>query len=349
MPLTRVLHYVPARPSGIRRLFSEVTFGVRTLFARWEKPDVVILVSPALISSAIAMLRVRWGFRRPASAVWIQDIYSLGIVETGAGGSRVAGILGATERWTARSATGVAVIHTRFKDYLVKRLSVPGDRVEVIRNWTHLPPSPEVDRTAERARLGWGENEVIVLHAGNQGTKQALENVVDAARLADRDGAPVRFVLLGGGSQREQLGRLAAGVERIQFIDPLPEGEYQRVMASADVLLVNEKAGVAEMAVPSKLTSYFSTGLPVVAATDAQSVTAGEIEASEGGLRIDAEDPAALVAVAVSLGADSERAARLGAAGKRYREAVLAEDAAIDHFDTWLQSLAARNTARINR
>src|SRR5690606_33378551 len=137
--------------------------------------------------------------------------------------------------------------------------------------------------------------ELVVLHAGNQGAKQGLENVVEAARAADAQGAPVRFVLLGDGSRRAALQAAASGIRSIQLVDPLPEDRFPAALAAADVLLVNELAGLAEMSVPSKLTSYFDAGRAVLAATSAGSTTAHEIQASGAGVRVDAEDPQALL------------------------------------------------------
>lgn len=330
--VTRLAHYVPSRPGNLKRALSELTFGLRVLGARWHRPDIVLLVSPALLSSAVAMLRLGRA-KRPASLVWVQDLYSLGVKETGTGGGRVAAVMKAIESWTLRRATGVIVIHDRFKQYVVNELGVPEASVTVIRNWTHLAEAPPVDRAATRAKFGWRDDEIIVLHAGNQGVKQGLENVIDAARLADERGAKIRFVLLGDGNQRSMLGERAAGIERLQFIPPLPDLEYQHAMTASDILLVNEKPGIAEMAVPSKLTSYFSTGLPVLAATDEGSVTAGEIAASGGGVRVDAGVPDALVEAVLALAADPEHARQLGANGLSYRRNVLSREAAIAAYD----------------
>ena len=49
------------------------------------------------------------------------------------------------------------------------------------------------------------------------------------------------------------------------------------------MLLVNELPGVAHMAMPSKLTSYFQAGKPVLAATDEGGFTAKEIALSGAG------------------------------------------------------------------
>ncbi|GAA4174992.1 glycosyltransferase family 4 protein [Gryllotalpicola koreensis] len=340
----RKRQYVPQKPSLARRLLSEVSFGTRVLFARWGKPDVVLAVSPALFGTVFTAAKLK--LKRIPGGIWVQDLYSLGLAETGQGGSTAARVMRRIESATLRSVNGVTVIHDRFRSQAITHLNVPAERVRVIRNWTHISAPTDVDRAAVRARLGWQDDEVIALHSGNMGVKQGLENLVEAARVADQVGAKLRLVLLGNGNQRDKLVAAAEGVERIQFLDPLPDGEFQQVLGSADVLLVNELKGVVEMSVPSKLTTYFSTGLPVIAATNDGGATAGEIEASGGGIRVDAGDPAALVDAIAALGSDPERARRLGARGLAFREVHLAEDSAIDNYVEWLTSLvdSTRNT-----
>ncbi|WP_281533931.1 glycosyltransferase [Cryobacterium breve] len=151
---------------------------------------------------------------------------------------------------------------------------------------------------------------------------------------------PLRFVLLGNGSQRESNFKAeGSGIERLQFIDSLGDLAFQETLAAADVLLINEKHGVSEMAVPSKLTSYFNAGKPVLAATAREGVTAGEITAARAGVVVSAEDPTALVDAALRLAEDPQRAAQFGANGMRYRTDVLGEEVAIDRFAQWLRSL----------
>lgn len=310
---------------------SEISFGTRALVARWGHPDVVVLVSPALFASAIAMLRAR--FTRTPVVIWVQDLYSLGIVETrgNAAGGSVARIIRSVEAAVIRTAERVVVIHDRFAR-VAAELGADPDRVAVIRNWTHLKPTPDGDPLAARERLTWGADEIVVLHSGAMGHKQDLDNVLAAARLADQRRSTVRFVLMGNGGERARLETAAKGIRSLTFLDPLPGEQYQAALRAADVLLVNEHVGLREMAVPSKLTSYFSSGRPVVAATDAGSVTAAEVAAAQAGLRVEPGDPVALLAVAEEIGSDCERSAELGRNGQRYQERVLSEDVAIDRF-----------------
>jgi glycosyltransferase involved in cell wall biosynthesis len=200
------------------------------------------------------------------------------------------------------------------------------------------PPDPSAS-AAFRNSHGWGPDEVVILHAGNMGFKQGLENVLEAASLAATNGK-VRFVLLGDGNQRAELEAAAAGIDRLQFLSPLSEEDFPSALGAADVLLVNERPGVAEMSVPSKLTSYFTSGRPILAATDTHGLTAHEITASGAGVCVPAGRPDLLLSEAIRLGADRELAVRLGAAGRSYCEGLLTQQAALDRYEQWVIDLA---------
>lgn len=341
VPVTRLNHYVPKNPRGLPRLWMEVSFGLRVATASWGSPKVVVLVSPALFSTGIALLRARLLHQKAPIVIWVQDLYSLGMTETGMSGTTGARVMKWIESRILRSADGVVVVHDRFRKYVTEQLGVDPDRVKVIRNWTHLKPFHLEDRAASRASFGWMPEDVVVLHAGNMGAKQGLDNVVEAARTADRAGSAVRFVLLGDGNQRQRLEELAQGIKRVDFVDALPGTRFQEALAAADVLLVNELPGVKEMSVPSKLTSYFSSGVPVLAATDEGSVTAEEIATAEAGLRVNAGEPAALLAGAEKLAADTEEGHRLAENGRCFMETTLSEEHAVATYDHYLTHLAA--------
>ncbi|WP_333473310.1 glycosyltransferase family 4 protein [Lolliginicoccus lacisalsi] len=334
--------HIPDPLDPLDRARMEASFGLASSLGRWHRPDVILCVSPALLATAVNVARARATPRRPAIGVWVQDLYGLGARETGTGGGRAARALGAIEARTLRSADGVAAIHQRMRDHMVRDLGVDGDRVRVIRNWTHLVPMELPPRSEARAELGWDPGEIIALHAGNMGAKQGLDNVIEAARAALRTAPRLRFVLLGDGNQRPRLEQLAEGMPNVTFVRPLPERGFRLAMAAADVLVLNELPGLSDMAVPSKLTSYFTTGRPVVAATDAASVTADEIRASAAGIQVDPTDPAALARAIVELATDARRASSLGKAGQEFCRRELSQEHAIDQYEGWLRDLVAR-------
>jgi colanic acid biosynthesis glycosyl transferase WcaI len=337
----RRLHYVPSSPRGIRRLLSELAYGIRLISARWDRPRVVIAVSPSLFSTALVALRMQLTPRHAPLIVWVQDIYTLGMTETGEGG----GLAGTVIRWvearTMRAADRVVVIHQRFADYAIAEFGVKASNVAVVRNWAHLKEAELVDSSAAKSALGWPTDVTLAVHTGNMGAKQGLENIVDAARIADKLGAPVHFVLVGDGGERRRLAEHARGISRLTFVDPLSEEQYRLALGAADVLLVNEKPGVSAMAVPSKLTSYFHAGRPVIAATDRGGITASEVAASDSGVVVPAGEPRTLLDAVLELSADPEAMAQFGFNGRRYRESVLSEHVAIEQWANLIGAIVA--------
>ena len=122
VPVTRRRHPVPTNPRLISRLGMELAFGLRALTANWHKPDVVVLLSPALFSSMLVAFRAVLS-RRPF-VVWVQDFYSLGAAEAGQAGALQSRLLAAAERLLFSRARAVVVIHERFKRSVVTRLGV---------------------------------------------------------------------------------------------------------------------------------------------------------------------------------------------------------------------------------
>ncbi|MEA5153334.1 glycosyltransferase family 4 protein [Raineyella sp.] len=327
----RVSSYVPSRPTFVTRLGYEILFGIK--YARRLDPtaDVVLMLSPSLFGSAVARLGVGLMRHRPRTVLWVQDLYSAGVSESqGKAGSLVGRVMRMVEGRILRSFDRVVVIHDRFGLYVTDTLGVPSDRVAVIRNWTHVTPPGQGDRAALRTRYGWTPEQTVVVHAGNMGAKQGLENVVDAARIAQERDLPIRFVLIGDGNQRAVLEERARGIVALQFIDPLPENEFLETLSAADVLLVNERPGLNEAAVPSKLTTYFVTGLPVLAATEPTSTTADEIRASGAGVTVRSGDPAALVEAVLHLREQPDTVSR--SAGPDFVRESLSQDAALLSF-----------------
>jgi len=298
-------------------------------------------VSPALFATWLVTLRVRLSLKRRPLVTWVQDLYSLGLHETGEGGRVVSAITRWVESYALRRADRVVVVHPRFAEYVVGELGVQRSKVVVIRNWAHLPASGVPSATTSRSHLGWPKTSALAVHLGNMGAKQGLENIVEAARLADQVSAPILFILVGDGSERNRLQAGAKGISRIKFVDPLDEHDFRMALAAADVLVVNEKPGVSSMAVPSKLTSYFDAGKPIVAATDPHGTTADEINASGAGIVVPAGEPRVLLETALQLCVDRTRSSTYGSNGRAYREAALGEDRAISAFEGLLNRLLA--------
>jgi colanic acid biosynthesis glycosyl transferase WcaI len=331
-------HYVPRVQSAAHRALYEVSlfgFGLTALPSRW-RPDVVLGTCPTLAGGAHAAVASQL-YGVPYGLVF-QDLMGLAAEQSGvAGGKRVASVVRKAERALARRAGRVGIIAEGFRRYL-EAGGVASEKIERLRNWTRRV-DPAESPAETRRRLGWSSDEFVALHGGNMGHKQGLDNLLDTAALLR--GASVRIVLAGDGNDRNRLERRARelALTNLDFVDLQPPGRWEEVMQAADVLLVNQRESVTDMSLPSKLTSYFAAGLPVVAAASGTSETAHEIRSAGAGLMVPPADPAAFRKAILSLENDRARAEELGARGKRYAETVLSADTILGEYESFLYAL----------
>ncbi|MFF3628705.1 glycosyltransferase [Streptomyces sp. NPDC002164] len=337
-------HYVPPRQTALRRGTFEASVLAHGLLPPSvpRPPDAVVSQMPSLAGGVLGA-RLARRHRVPYLPV-VQDLMGAAAEQSGIrGGGRAAAVASAAERHALRRAALVGVIHESFAPR-VAGYGVDTGRIRVVPNWSHVP-APTAERRATRARLGWDEGTPVVLHSGNMGLKQGLEVLVDAARVAP----DVRVVLMGDGSRREALRRRAAGLRNIDFLPPADAREFTDVLAAADVLAVTQRASVLDMSVPSKLTSYFVSGRPVVASVADGGGTAQEIQRSGAGVLVAPEDPGALLSAVRKLVEAPAEAAALGANGPRYVARHLGREAALARFDALLAEALADAQGREHR
>jgi glycosyltransferase involved in cell wall biosynthesis len=310
-------HYVPSVQSAVRRAVYEGTFGLTALLAAMSvpRPDVIVGIVPSLSGGLVA--RMTAARLRAPYGILFQDLMGPSARDSGVpGGERVADATVAAEKWAVRRASAVGVVTHAFVPYL-ESLGVHRAVIHLVPNWSRLAePTLTVEET--RKRFGWTDGRAVVLHAGNMGYKQGLEQVVDAARLAAARCEPVQFVLAGGGNRAGSIRAAIGDLSNVTFIGVQPNGIHASLLAAADVLLLSELPTQIQMSLPSKLTSYFAAGRPIVAAVPVGGSSAAEIERSGAGVVVPAGQPEALMATVQSVLADREHAARLGAAGSAY-------------------------------
>jgi colanic acid biosynthesis glycosyl transferase WcaI len=274
-----------------------------------------------------------------------QDLMGLAAEQSGvAGGKRVASFVRGAERALARRAGRVGVIAEGFRRYFEVG-GVGPEKIQRLRNWTRrLEPAETASDT--RRGLGWSPGEFVVLHGGNMGQKQGLDNLLNTAALLR--GECVRVVIAGDGNDRTRLERRARELTltNLDFIAHQTPARWEEAMQAADVLLVNQRAPVTDMSPPSKLTSYFAAGRPVVAAASVESETALEIQTAAAGLIVPPSDPAAFRTAILSLKGDRGRAARFGTNGKRYAETVLAAGTILAEYESFLYALLGSNQSK---
>jgi putative colanic acid biosynthesis glycosyltransferase WcaI len=337
--------YVPRRQSAAHRAAYELamlSMGLTALPWRW-KPDVVIGTCPSLSGGALAATAARR--HRVPYALVFQDLMGLAAQQSGvSGGARVAGAVRAAELRLAAGATRVGVIAEGFRRYL-EAGGIPPEKIDRLRNWTRRTEPPE-GRDETRRRFGWADSDFVCVHGGNMGQKQGLDNLLETAALLPRDGIRIAFV--GDGNDRPRLEEIARtrGLTNVDFIAMQGPGDWEETMQASDLLLVNQRASVMDMSLPSKLTSYFASGKPVLAAVSADSETAYEIESATAGLVVPPAEPAMFADAIVALRDDPGRAEALAAGGREYAASKLERQNALLEYDRFVERVLAAAGAR---
>lgn len=320
--VTRLSHHVPAIQSLLGRARMELSFltgAIPTIFA--DRSDVVIAVTPSLAGITAAAIARR---RRPLGAL-VQDLTGNAAGESGTTGNRVSRAIAAFEYFLLRKANLVGIITPQFGEVLVTN-GVNLAALVDLPNFTHITPVSSTKGDA-RNRLGWPTENFTVVHTGNMGMKQGLESVVDAARLSEQRGLGINFALVGDGNQRPTLQALGAGLSTLRFVDPLSQVDYPFALAAADLLLINERPGVKEMSLPSKLTSYASAGRPILAAVQHGGITHQVLEASCAALTTMPGNADALLQAISTLRTKDASARYTSAANELYHSNYSAESA----------------------
>jgi len=330
-------HYVPTKQTAVQRVVYEGSLLASGLTAlrTTRRPDVILGISPSLAGASLASVAARL-HRRPYGLLF-QDLMGQAAAQSGVrGGGAVSRLTRAAECRLARRAESVAVVSKGFRPYLQDGGVDPG-RIVVVRNWSRSS-APSRSRAETRALLGWDDGTFVCVHAGNMGHKQDLGNVVRTAPLLN---GRAHVVLAGDGNERAALQELAAGLApgNLEFLPPAAPGDYESILDAADLLVVNQRGSVSNMSLASKLTAYFSSGTPVVAACAPDSDTARLISAAGAGVVVAPDDPPALAAAIVALKEDDARRKSLGEQGRAYASEFLSEAAAMRDLDGFIDAL----------
>jgi colanic acid biosynthesis glycosyl transferase WcaI len=311
-----------------------------------EKPDCILAISPPIQTGISAgLLGAAW---RTPVCLHVKDLPLEAAQGVGLMGPGRLLRAGRALEWLAyRSADHVVLLDEIFGANLESH-RVPQSKSSVIPNWVDVSEFECGERdTALRQICGASSTDHLILHTGNMGEKQQLVNVVEAAdRL--RHCTRFRFALVGDGIQRQlvQDAIVSRRLDNIRVVPLQPPASYGRLLASADLLVVNQAANVIDSVVPHKLLSYMAAGRPVVAAVHPESVAARLLRAAGCGRIVPPQDPDALARAFEQLAVDASHSVMLGLKGREYVKQHFDRRQLLDRWETLLCWLSTRRLSR---
>ena len=326
---------IPRKSGAVYRFLNYYSFvwsSRRYLRKMKEDFDVVFVnqLSPVMMAEGA----LAWAKRNHRRCVlYCLDLWPESLLAGGIGqGSPIYQLFLRISRRIYRSADGILVSSRGYAEYFREKFQ--------IENVRYLPQYAE-DLFGELPQPTEEKQTVDFLFAGNVGSGQSVETIVEAARLLKNE-RTIHIHIVGGGISLEKCRILAEGLPNITFYGRQKLEQMPRYYAMADVFLVSLMKGpVLAMCLPGKVQSYLAAGKPVVGAIDGEA--ARVIREAECGMCAPAEDPETLAELIRRMAAQPELRKQYGENARRYYRAHFQKEKFISDLAAVLQENAAEH------
>jgi glycosyltransferase involved in cell wall biosynthesis len=333
----RAKHLVPPKMNAVFRMRFELSlwWNLRRVSKKLigKKFDVVIACMPT-VAAGIVGKRISKRLDLPFGLI-VQDLSGAGAKQSGLrGGALISKIAHAVEGRALHAADSLVVVSPAMKDVVIG-LGVESGRIIQILNYSAKTIASE-DKTSARRKFGWATEDFVVIHTGNMGAKQDLENLVRAADVLSGE-TKIKIYLVGHGNQENILKALCAGKSNIAIMPAVSDADYSALLSAADLLLLNERSTQMEMSLPSKLTSYLYSERPVLAAAPRGGATWKFLDGVAE--LVEAADPKALAKKIEELSHNQIRLNELAKLGSEFAKKHLDPQVGRAKYRQWVEDL----------
>jgi colanic acid biosynthesis glycosyl transferase WcaI len=334
----------PALGGGFKRILNYVSFAVTCILGLLlsKKPDYIFIESPSLLLSLPGFLFSRiWGvqFILNVADLWPDSVREKGFLKKGF----LIDLIAWLECWSYKKAAYVNAMTEGMRESLLGEKNVPPDKVLFLPNGVDtVLYCPRPQDTALKDRLGLAGKKII-LYAGTQGHAHALEHVLYAAKLLEKQ-PDIHFLFLGNGSARLGLEQLHKELKlrNMTFIDPIPLEQLPPYLSIAECGLSSLRdLPLFDGARPAKVFPILASGKPLIFVGRGEGALL--VQRANAGIVVPPANPQALVDTVLHLMADPELALALGRNGREFVEANLQWSKLIGE---WMDRLAESNRRR---
>lgn len=332
--LHRCPTYVPAKPSGLKRVLLEFTFFVsawlKLLFLLpGKKFDYVVTVIPSVLLGLIGIVLNR--FHGARTFCHIHDLQleaarDLGMIKP----KQALSVLFKLEKYIFRNTD---IITCTGEGMVRKTQQKTKKHVRYFPNWTDLNKIyPLVQKSSLKEAYGFAPSDKVMLYSGAIGEKQGLESILLAAeKFAAVPG--LKFVICGSGPYKEKLEVKAAQMQlqNVVFMPLQPFETFNEFLNMADVHLIIQKANACDLVMPSKLTTVLTAGGVALITAGVGSDLHALVDEHQMGILVEAENQTALLQGIET--AITEDCAYMGRNARRFAEENLSIDTVVGTFE----------------
>lgn len=339
IPVHRV-PLIPRRGGALWLALNYLSFVLAGLvFGPWllrgRRIDVIFVYASSPLLQALPALFLGW-LKGCPTVVWVQDLWPQSLSATGYVKNRL--VLKAVEQVVRFIYRRTDLLLVQSEAFVAPVRALAGDTPIVYHPNSVDERFAQVPQAAPPKVAGM-DAPFSVLFAGNIGTAQAVQVILEAATCL-RHLPDIAFVVLGDGSRRAWLLEEAAkrGLGNLHLPGRFPVETMPAFMRQASALLVTlADEEIFSYTVPSKVQAYLAAGRPLLACLNGEG--ARLVQAAGAGLTAPAEDGQALADAVLRLShmSDQERQA-MGERAFAYHLEHFAHDMLVDRLIVLLGS-----------
>ncbi len=315
--------------SPIGRIINYLSFVLSSIFTalfNTHKFDIIYVYHPP-ITIGLTALVLKMIFKKPY-VYEIQDLWPDTLKSTGMINNRfLLNIMRGITSLIYKNADSIIVISPGFKDVLIKR-GINSDKISVIYNCCdekNIYPLESDEELSIKLNL---KNTFNIMFAGNMGKAQALDSVLDAAKIVSKELKDIKFVFIGGGVNVDKLKTKSVELNLTNtiFLNAVPTNEIGKYFSIADVMLVHlKKDPLFKITIPGKTQAYLAAAKPIIMCVEGNA--AELIVRAKAGLTCTPEDATGLANTIVEMyNMPRNKILQIGLNGERFYNGELALD-----------------------
>ncbi len=280
---------------ALGRLLTYLSLMVTSLVGifKVKKPDLVLVNSGPLFLGLTGFIYSRF-FGVPM-VFYVADLWPRSVEHLQGWGTRFFLRLAlAFEAWVYQKSKYVVAVTEGVREILLNEKKLNPEKVLFLPNGVDMSifsPRPPLQGLIEKYQV---QGKKVFIYAGNHGFAHALETVIEAAALM-QDHPEVVFMLVGGGSEKERLKKLAISknLTQVLFIDPVdPVILADFIQISYMGLIHVRNSPLALETRPAKMFPLMAMGKAILYAGFGEG--AALLESCGGGWVVPPENPGAL-------------------------------------------------------
>lgn len=304
------------KSTSVGRIWNILVFMIRLFKIPCKvalKPDIIIVSSPSLFPIINA---TQWVRKYRAKLYFeVRDVWPLSLTELTDihVNHPLIIIMQWFENYAYKKADKVISLLPNAKEHMMMH-GMREDKFFYIPNGINLDDFKKTNPVSNKQLGQIPKNKFIVGYAGTLGVANALEYLIEAARLLE-DNKDIYFVLVGNGSEKTKLSALSNNLCNVAFLDAIPRNQVQSMLENFDVCYIGLRdKKVFNLGIsPNKIFDYLYSAKPILYSVPAIPPI------PDAGICVSPDDPEAIVEAVLKFSEmNPETRKQMGRKGRDY-------------------------------